>query len=93
MAQLKKEQINVERHSLSSLVIFEVTGEELEQLEAETLSLSEDFSFALAGLTIAVDALRPLMGESDNLFVTEITRKNNGQLSRKAWDWLKRHQV
>jgi hypothetical protein len=55
--------------------------------------LSEDFSFALAGLTIAVDALRPLMGESDNLFVTEITRKNNGQLSRKAWDWLKRHQV
>jgi hypothetical protein len=62
-------------------------------LEAETLTLSEDFSFALAGLTIAVDALRPLMGESDNLFVTEITRKNNGQLSRKAWDWLKRHQV
>jgi hypothetical protein len=39
------------------------------------------------------DALRPLMDESDNLFVTEITKNNSGWLSKKAWDWISRHET
>jgi hypothetical protein len=50
----KKEEIIVERHTLEALVIYEVTSHELEQMERETLSVSEDFSFALAGLSIGI---------------------------------------
>lgn len=52
--QPKKEEIVVERHTFEALVIFEVTGQELDQMERETSSVSEDFSFALAGLSIGV---------------------------------------
>lgn len=53
-AQPRKEQITVERHAFEALVIYEVTGQELEQMERETSTVSEDFSFALAGLSIGV---------------------------------------
>src|ERR1041385_3101951 len=61
MAYSKKEQIIVERHSFESLVIYEVTGQELEQMERETLSISEDFSFAVAGLSVAVTVAAALL--------------------------------
>jgi hypothetical protein len=54
MTKPKKEEIIVERHLLDPLVIYEVSGEQLVQMEQETLSVSEDFSFCLAGLSIAV---------------------------------------
>jgi hypothetical protein len=54
MAPSRKEQIVVERHAFDALVIFEITGQELDEMERETLSLSEDFSFAIAGLSIAI---------------------------------------
>jgi hypothetical protein len=54
MVQSRREQIVVERHVFEALVIFEITGQELDQMERETLSVSEDFSFALAALSIAV---------------------------------------
>jgi len=44
----------VERHSVTSLVIYEVTGEDMEQLEKETLTVGEDFSFALASISVAL---------------------------------------
>lgn len=44
----------VERHAVTSVVIFEVTGEDLEQLEKETLTVGEDFSFALAAISVAL---------------------------------------
>lgn len=44
----------VERHAVTSVVIYEVTGEDLEQLEKETLTVGEDFSFALALLAVAI---------------------------------------
>lgn len=37
-------------------------------------------------------ALRPFMDEADSLFVTEITTNNSGYLSKKAWDWITRHE-
>jgi hypothetical protein len=54
MALSRKEQIIVERHRFDPLVIFEITAQELDQMERETLSVSEDFSFAVAGLSIAI---------------------------------------
>jgi hypothetical protein len=44
----------VERHAVTSVVIYEVTGEDLEQLEKETLTVGEDFSFALAAISVAL---------------------------------------
>jgi hypothetical protein len=49
----KREEIVVERHALESLVIYEVSGHELDELERETTSVGEDFSFALSGISIA----------------------------------------
>ncbi len=53
MAEKGKREFFVERHAVTSVVIYEVTGEDLEQLEKETLTVGEDFSFALAALSIA----------------------------------------
>lgn len=50
----KREQIVVERHTFDELVIYEVTGQELDQMEQETLTVGEDFSFALSGLSIGI---------------------------------------
>lgn len=53
MAEKVKREFFVERHAVTSVVLYEVTGEDLEQLEKETLTVGEDFSFALAALSIA----------------------------------------
>jgi hypothetical protein len=44
----------VERHAVTSVVLYEVTGEDLELLEQETIAVGEDFSFALASLSVAL---------------------------------------
>jgi hypothetical protein len=49
-----REAIVVERHRYDALVIYEVSSDELIQLERETLSISEDFSFAAISLTAAI---------------------------------------
>lgn len=49
-----KREFDVERHAVTSVVIFEVMGEDLEHLEKETLTVGEDFSFALASFSIAL---------------------------------------
>jgi hypothetical protein len=72
----KKEQIVVERHAFDALVIFEVTGQELDQMERETLSVSEDFSFAITGLSIAITLASVLFTveiESQRVYVTFLT--------------------
>jgi hypothetical protein len=53
MERVKREFV-VERHAVTSVVIYEVTGEDLEQLEKETLTVGEDFSFALAASAVAI---------------------------------------
>jgi hypothetical protein len=50
----RREEIIVERHAFEALVIYEVTGQELDQMDQETRGVGEDFSFALAGLSIGV---------------------------------------
>ena len=53
MERVKREFV-VERHAVTSVVIYEVTGEDLEQLEKETLTVGEDFSFSLATTAVAI---------------------------------------
>ena len=53
MEKIRRE-FAVERHEVTGVVIYEVTGEDLEQLEKETLTVGEDFSFALASLSVAL---------------------------------------
>jgi hypothetical protein len=43
MVTIRREFV-VERHEVTGVVIYEVTGEDLEQLEKETLTVGEDFS-------------------------------------------------
>jgi hypothetical protein len=43
----RKEEFDVERHPYTGLVIYEVSLDDLNRLEKETLSVSEDFAFAL----------------------------------------------
>jgi hypothetical protein len=43
MAEKTKREFVVERHAVTDLVLYEVTGEDLEQLERETLTVGEDF--------------------------------------------------
>lgn len=57
----KGEVFVVERHALESLVIYEVGEHELEELERETKSVGEDFSFALAGLSIGISLASVLL--------------------------------
>jgi hypothetical protein len=67
----KREQIVVERHVFEALEIFEVSGQELDLMERETLSISEDFSFALAGLSVGVTIATVLLTvklESDRVY-------------------------
>ena len=54
MTQKIKEEFYVERHAYTWVVLYEITADDLDQLEAASLSVSEDFSFALAALAIAV---------------------------------------
>ena len=53
VAERTKQEFLVERHAFTSVTIYEVTADDLEQLERETLTISEDFSFASVGLAIA----------------------------------------
>ena len=54
MADKLTREFVVERHAVTRVVIYEVTCEDLEQLEKETLTVGEDFSFALATLSVAI---------------------------------------
>lgn len=54
MVEKKQESIFVERHPYAGLVIYEVAGEDLDQLEKETLSVGEDFTFSVFCLSVAV---------------------------------------
>jgi hypothetical protein len=54
MAPKKPGNIEVERHPYGGLVIYEVSGDELDTLEKETAAISEDLSFALVGLSFGV---------------------------------------
>jgi hypothetical protein len=52
-------------------VLYEVTRDELEQLERETGAVGEDFSFFLVGLTIAITVAATLFSvpiESNRVF-------------------------
>src|SRR3984893_8628303 len=52
-----KEEIEVERHRYEGLVIYEVTSDELNNLKKETLSISEDLTFATIGTTAGLSFL------------------------------------
>jgi len=54
MPERVKREFLVERHAFTSFVLYEVTREDLEQLEKETLTVGEDFSFALFALAVAI---------------------------------------
>ena len=49
-----KEQVEIERHRLERLICYDVTGDEIDQIERETLSISEDFSFATVGISVGL---------------------------------------
>lgn len=49
-----KREFSVESHPLRELVLYEVSLDDLNQLETETLTIGEDFSFALCCLTVAI---------------------------------------
>jgi hypothetical protein len=57
MAHLRRDVIAVERHSIAGFVVYEISGEELEQLERDPATIGEDFSFALFGLTVGASFL------------------------------------
>lgn len=57
----RKEEIEIERHSFAGLILYEVTSDELEQLERETLSISEDLTFATVGFTLGISFLITLL--------------------------------
>jgi hypothetical protein len=52
-----REEISVERHRYEGLVIYEVTSDEIANLKAETLRISEDLAFAIAGISIGLSFL------------------------------------
>lgn len=68
----KKEEIDVERHSFGGLVLYEVTSDEIEQIERETLSVAEDLTFAVLGLSVGISFLIALM-TVDNLPIKTFT--------------------
>ena len=71
MAIKKAENIEVERHPYGGLVIYEISGDELDTLEKETAAISEDLSFALVGLSFGVAfsiSLATTKIESDRTF-------------------------
>lgn len=76
MSARQREQIEVERHSFSGLVLYEVTEEELDALEHEASALSDDFSFSSVALTLAVAftiTLTTTKIESNHTFLTYFT--------------------
>lgn len=71
VSQKVKQEFLVERHAYTSVVLYEVTADDLDQMERETLSVSEDFSFAIAAIAIAVSfsiALATTTIQSDRVF-------------------------
>ncbi len=54
MAGKIKRELSVETHQIMSLVVYEVSLDDLEQLEVETLMISEDFAFAIFAATAAI---------------------------------------
>jgi len=71
MTGKKREPILVERHPYDALTLYEITGDELDRLEAEGLSVGEDFSFGLFGLSVAASftiALLTTKIEGDRVF-------------------------
>lgn len=66
-----REEVDVERHRLGALVIYEVTGDQLDQLETEATGLSDDLTFATAGVSAGIAFLLALLTvdiASDRLF-------------------------
>jgi hypothetical protein len=49
-----KEEFFVERHSYTGFVLYDITGDDLDNLERETLTISEDFSFASIATAVAI---------------------------------------
>jgi hypothetical protein len=49
-----RREISVESHPYTGLVLYEVSLDDLNQLEADTLTVGEDFSFALFAVTAAI---------------------------------------
>ncbi len=54
MAGKTRREFDVENHPYPGLVLYEVTLDDLDALEKETLSVGEDFSFALFGIATAL---------------------------------------
>ena len=54
MTERMRREFTVDRHEVTSIVLYEVTGEDMEQLEKETLTVGEDFSFSLALAAFAI---------------------------------------
>jgi hypothetical protein len=68
---IRKEPIAVERHPYAGLILYEISEDQLSQLENEGRSIGEDFSFALAGLSVAASFTITLFTakiESERLF-------------------------
>jgi len=71
MAQTGKYRLSIERHSYAELVLYEVTKDELDQMEREVGAVGEDFSFFLVGLTLAITVAVTLFSvpiESNRVF-------------------------
>ena len=71
LAKTIKEELLVERHRYRGLVLYEITGEQLNELETEALTVGEDLTFAVVALTAALSFLISLLTtkiESDRTF-------------------------
>ena len=80
----RREEIPVERHPYHGLHLYEVTGDELDQLQQEAFSVGEDFSFALVGITLAVSFLIALLTtdiKAERIFTVFVVITSLGFLS------------
>jgi hypothetical protein len=54
VAQKIRREFTVERHGVDNLVVYEIFQEDLEQLEHEALTVSEDLTFGVFAVAVAI---------------------------------------
>jgi hypothetical protein len=88
-----KREFSVESHPYPDLVIYEVSLDDLEQLEKETLTVNEDFSFFLFSSAVFIsfvnevtEALKPHIHGRGRLLITALKKPYQGFLPKDAWD-------
>jgi hypothetical protein len=58
---MDNERILLQRHSISQVIVYDVTKDELERIESKAADLGLDFQLSLAGITSAISILATLI--------------------------------